>query len=321
LGLKSWTKIAGLSLAGMIAACGALRAQEWPAREIKLVAPFGPIGFVDVVARVISDELAQELGKPVIVENRAGAGGALGAGQVARAPADGYTLLLGGLAPNIMSPAINTNVTYDGLRDFTHIAYIGGPPVAWIVPKDSPLKTVRDVIEEARKDRLVGYNSSGVGTLGHVLVAMVTRQANVKIPHVPMNQASMMDIIAGRVPLGSFAYGSVVGQIQGGAARMISVSSEQRVAAFPDVPTFKDSGFDVAANSWLSLEAPKGLPQPIADRLRAAIGKILQKPNVAERLRAEGIAPKPMSPAELSAFFESEAARWIPAAKDAVSGE
>ena len=321
MGLKRWTRIAGLSLAGMIAACGALRAQEWPTRDIRLVEPFGPIGFVDLVARVISDELAQELGKPVIVENRAGAGGALGAGQVARAAPDGYTLLLGGLAPNIMSPAINTNVTYDGLRDFTHIAYIGGPPVAWIVSKDSPLHSVRDVIEEARKDRLVGYNSSGIGTLGHVLVAMVTRQANVKITHVPMNQAAMIDIIAGRVPLGSFAYGSVVGQIEGGAARMISVSSEQRVPAFPDVPTFKDSGFDVAANSWLSLEAPKGLPQPIANRLHAAISKILGKPHVAKRLRGEGIVPKPMNPAELSAFFESEAARWIPAARDAVKGE
>ena len=321
MGLKRWTRIAGLSLAGMIAACGALRAQEWPTRDIRLVEPFGPIGFVDLVARVISDELAQELGKPVFVENRAGAGGALGAGQVARAAPDGYTLLLGGLAPNIMSPAINTNVTYDGLRDFTHIAYIGGPPVAWIVSKDSPLHSVRDVIEEARKDRLVGYNSSGIGTLGHVLVAMVTRQANVKITHVPMNQAAMIDIIAGRVPLGSFAYGSVVGQIEGGAARMSSVSSEQRVPAFPDVPTFKDSGFDVAANSWLSLEAPKGLPQPIANRLHAAISKILGKPHVAERLRGEGIVPKPMNPAELSAFFESEAARWIPAARDAVKGE
>ena len=321
MGLKRWTKTAGLVLAGMIATCGTLRAQEWPTREIRLIAPFGPIGFVDLVARVIADELSQELGKPVIVDNKAGAGGALGAAQASRAAPDGYTLLLGGLAPNIMAPAINSNVTYDGLRDFTHIAYIGGPPVAWIVSKDSRLHSVRDVIEEARADRLVGYNSSGIGTLGHVLVAMVTRQANVKITHVPMNQATMIDIIVGRVPLGSFAYGSVVGQIEGGAARMISVSSEQRVPAFPDVPTFKDSGFDVAANSWLSLEAPKGLPQPIANRLHAAMNKILGKPMVAERFRGEGIVPKPMSPAELSAFFESEAARWIPAARDAVKGE
>ena len=174
-------------------------AAEWPARPIHIVAPFGPAGAADKFARVLADYLPETLKQPVVVENRGGGGGIVGSALVARAEPDGYTLLISSLASQAIAPALNPNPGFDSLRDFTHIAYFGGPPIGWVVTPSSDLYSVNDVIATARAGNLPGYASSGIGTLGHLVAEAVIQQSGVAMSHIPYNTAALQDILAGHV--------------------------------------------------------------------------------------------------------------------------
>jgi len=286
----------------------------WPTKPIFLVVPFAAGGAADVFARLLADPLAKELKQPVVIEDRGGAGGLLGAGQVARANPDGYTLLVGGLAPQVIAPAINPNSGYDPLRDFTQIAYGGGPPICWVVTPSTDMYTLDDVLNRARAGTLPGYATAGVGTLGHLVTEFVLQKTGVNLNHIPYNTAALGDIIAGHVTLGSYTWGAVLGQVQSGALRPIALTTENRLPAFPDLPTFKELGYDVVASTWFSLAGPAGLPSDITRQLNAAVNKVLQLPEIRGRLEQDAIEPKPMSPDELTRFVEQEIARWTPIA-------
>lgn len=174
----------------------------------------------------------------------------IAATHVARAEPDGYTLLMGGLAPQILAPAVAKNADFDALRDFTPIAYIGGPPLVWVVPPASDLRSLADLIAAAKADKFSGYASSGVGTVGHLVVELVARQNGLKLTHIPYNTAAFADIIAGRVPMGSFTWGAALGQLQGGTLRALAVTTEARRPEVPSVPTFKELGYDLVASTW-----------------------------------------------------------------------
>ena len=193
-----------------------------------------------------------------MIENRGGGGGIVAATQVARAEPDGYTILMGGLAPQILAPAIAGNAGFDALRDFTHIAYIGGPPIVWVVPPSSELRSVADLVAAAKADKFSGYASSGVGTLGHLVVEYVAKQNGLKLTHIPYNTAAFADIIAGRVPMGSFTWGAALGQVQGGTLRALAVTTEARRPEVPNVPTFKELGYDLVASTWFSFSGAEG---------------------------------------------------------------
>ena len=238
----------------------ARRRQDWPSKPIRLVVPFAPGGAADVWGRILAEQLSTALKQSVVVENRGGAGGMLAATQVARAEPDGYTILIGGLAPQIIAPAVANSPGFDALRDFTPIAYIGGPPLTWVVPPSSELRSVDDVIAAAKADKFSGYASSGVGTLGHLVVEYVAKRHGLKLTHIPYNTAAFADIIAGRVPMGSFTWGAALGQVQGGTLRALAVTTEARRPDVPGVPTFKELGYDLVASTWFSLAGPKGLP-------------------------------------------------------------
>jgi tripartite-type tricarboxylate transporter receptor subunit TctC len=289
-------------------------AAEWPSKPVFIVVPFAPGGAADIFARLIADPLAKELKQNVVVENRGGAGGILGSAQVARANADGYTLLLGGLAPQVIAPAINANSGYDPVRDFTHIAYLGGPPICWVVTPSSDIFTLNDVLDQARSGRLPGYASSGVGTLGHLVTEFVVRKSGIPLTHIPYNTAALGDIVAGHVKLGSYTWGAVLGPVQGGVLRPIAITTANRPPGFPKLPTFKELGYDLVASTWFSLSAPAGLPTEITQKLNSAVSKILQLPEIRERLEQDAIEPTPMTPAELTRFVEQEIARWRPIA-------
>ena len=306
-----------LGLATAIALGNAAQAQDFPTRTIQFIVPFGP-GFVDVVARSLAEQMSQELGKPVIVVNRPGAAGSVGAAQVAKSDPDGYTLLLGGLASNIMAPAINANITYDGLRDFTQIAYIGGPAIAIVVPGNSSIKNLKDMMDEAKAGKLAGYASSGVGTTGNIVMEIIGQRNGFRIPHVPYNSAAMNDIIAGRVPIAAYTYTSTLGLVQGGQLRAIAVTGEKRGREMPDVQTLKEQGVDLAALSWLALLGPKGIPQPVVTRLETAAQKSMQSPNVIKHFEINGIETRNIPASQLGAHFEAEAKIWGPASKAAV---
>jgi tripartite-type tricarboxylate transporter receptor subunit TctC len=293
---------------------GAATAADWPAKTIHIVVPFGPAGVADRIGRVVAEQLSAELKQPVVVENRGGAGGVVGSLQVARAEPDGYTLLISGLGTQVIAPAINPNSGYDSARNFTHIAYIGGPPIGWVVPTSSDIRTIGDVVTQARAGKFTSYASSGVGTIGHLVVESVIQKTGIKINHVPYNTAALTDIIAGHVPMASYAWGSVAGPIQGGAVRAIGVTTEKRLADFPNVPTFKEAGYDLVARTWFALSGPAGLPKEIVQRLNQEVIKMLKRPDVLQRLAQDTIESNEMTPEGLTKFLETENTRWKPIA-------
>ena len=293
-----------------------VHAAEWPARPVHIVAPFGPAGAADKFARVLADYLPAELKQPVVVENRGGGGGIVGSAQVARAEPDGYTLLISSLASQAIAPALSPNPGFDSLHDFTHIAYFGGPPIGWVVTPRSDLRSVDGVIAKARLGTFPGYASSGIGTLGHLVAEVAMQQAGVRMTHIPYNTAALPDIIAGHVPLASYAWSSVIGQVQAGVLRAIAVSTAMRQPDFPDVPTFREQGFDIVASTWFALSGPAGMPREIVERLNREVYRIMERPDVRLRFAQDAIEFKSMTPDQLTKLFEIEIARWGPVVRD-----
>jgi len=305
-------------LVAFCAAATSARADVWPSKPIHIIVTFAPGGAADIWARLLADPLSTALKQSVVVENRGGGGGIVAATQVARAEPDGYTLLMGGLGPQILAPAVAGNAGFDALRDFTHIVYIGGPPIVLVVPPASELHSVADLIAAAKADKFSGYASSGVGTLGQLVVEYVANRNGLKLTHIPYNTAAFADIIAGRVPMGSFTWGAALGQIQGGTLRALAVTTAQRRPEAPDVPTFKELGYDLVASTWFSLSGPKGMPQDVVRRLNQEIIRILELPDVKKRVVQDAFDPKPLTPEQLVAFMQSETARWTPIAQAAM---
>ena len=292
-------------------------AQDWPAKPIRIVVPFAPGGAADVWARVVAEPLSAALKQPVVIENRGGSGGMLAAQQVARAEPDGYTILVGGLAPQIISPSLAANPGFDTMKDFVHIAYIGGPPMVLVADPKNDLRSVKDVVAAAKVDKLSAYATSGVGTLGHLVVEFVAKREGLKLNHVPYNTAAFADIIAGRIPIGSFTWGAALGQIQGGTLRGLAVTTETRRSEAPDVPTFKELGYDLVASTWFSFAAPKGTPDAVVRRLNAETIRIMKLPDVQKRRDQDAFDPREFTPEQLTAYFEAEMKRWRPVAQEA----
>jgi len=293
------------------------RAAEWPARTIHIVTPFAPAGAADKFARVLADYLPGLLKTPVVAENRAGAGGMVGSAQVARAEPDGYTLLISSLASQAIAPALSANPGFDSLRDFTHIAYFGGPPIGWVVTPSTDLFTVADIVDRARAGKLAGYASPGVGTLGQLVAETVMHESGVRMSHIPYNTAALPDILAGHVPLASYAWSSVLGQVQAGTLRAVAVTTANRRPDFPGVPTFREQGFDIVANTWFALSGPARLPNEIVARLNREVYRIMAMPEVRQRFAQDAIDFKAMTPVELTALFATESARWTRVVRDA----
>lgn len=308
--IKMW--LIGTAIVGALA--GPAVAADWPTKTITLVTPFGAPGIADVLARVIADPLAAELKQSVVVENRVGAAGAIASTQVARAQPDGYTLLLSGFASQVIAPVMMANPSYDSMADFTHIAYLGGPPVGWVAGPTTSLKTIDDVVKAARSGEIAVYATPGIGTAAHLATEFVLQKAGTKLTNIPYNTAAMTDVIGGRVPFGSFAWSSVVGQLQGNTVRPIAVTSAKRVPDFPNVPTFKELGYDIVANTWFAVSGPKGLSKDIVQRLNAAIVRIMKQPDVLAKLAPQAIETRAMTPDELTRFFDAEIVRWRPVA-------
>ncbi len=251
----------------------------WPDKPIHLVVGFAPGGAADIWARLIADPLSKALGQSVVIENRGGGGGIVAATPVARAEPDGYTLLMGGLGTQILAAATAGNTSVDAVKDFTQIAYVGGPPITWVVPPSSKLNSVADVIAAAKAGTFSGYASAGVGTLGQLVVEYVAKQeGGLRLTHIPYNTAAFADIIAGRVPMGAFTWGAALPQVQGRTLRALAVTTEARRPEAPDVPTFKELGYDLVASTWFSFSGPKGLPQDIVLRLNREAIRILALP-------------------------------------------
>ena len=290
---------------------------EWPDRPIRLIAPSTAGGAADTFARVLADKLSPMLGATIIVDNRTGGGGLVGVAATSQAAPDGYTLVISSAAYNTIEPFVSANPGFDPLRGFTHIAYMGGQPNTFVVSAKSEFRSMAEIVAAAKAGRGIDFVSPGVGTLGHLLMESLAAQAGVKLQHIPHRGASqaMLDLIGGTVPLGTMTWGSAIGQIRAGTVRPVAISSEQRATEFPNVPTLRELGYDLVANSWFGLSGPPGLPAEIVARLNRGAIEVLVRPEVRAKFDADGITSPPMTPAEFSALVAADIGKWGQAVK------
>jgi tripartite-type tricarboxylate transporter receptor subunit TctC len=303
----------------VLAIAPAAPAAEWPSRPIRIIAPSTPGGAADTFARLLAESLPPLLHQPVIVDNRAGGGGLIGTAAAAHAQPDGYTLVTSSVAYQAIAPAVSPNPGFDPIRDFTHIAFLGGPPNAFVAHPSLGVKSVRELIALGRNGRPINYVSPGVGTLGHLLVEYFARKAGIAVQHIPHKGSAqaMMDLVAGNVLIGTMTWSSAAAQVRADTVIPIAVSSGARIAEFPDVPTLKEEeGFDdLVALTWYALSGPAGLPEDIVARLNQAVNAAWATPALQRRLADDAIAAEPMSPAAVTAFVTSEVRKWAPIAR------
>ena len=287
-------------------------AQAWPARPIRLVVPFPPGGLIDNMARLVGSRLSQELGQPVVIDNKPGAGGNVGAAEVARAPADGYTLLMASPALTI-SPAIYKNLPYQPSQ-LAPVALLGRVPNVLLVNPASGIGKVQDLISRAKaKSGQLNYASNGNGTSLHLSAELFKRRSETFITHVPYRgaAAAITALLSGEVDMMFDNLPSAIGQIQAGKLRALAVTTAQRSTALPDVPTLAEAGmegFNVSA--WFGVAAPAGLPAPVATRLADALQKVVQQPEVAAAMQRQGADPAFMDAASAAAVLNADAAQW-----------
>jgi len=302
----------GLALLGGSAAM----AQAWPARPVRIVAPFAPGGSADTLGRIVAQKLTESLKQPFVVENRAGAGGLLGSELVAKAPPDGYTLVVSGVASHIVALALAKPPPFDAVRDFTHVALLGGPPIAVIVNPGVPAHDVRELAAWVKgRGGKVAFGSPGVGTHGHLIGEMLAQAGGFEMIHAPYKGASIAvgDLIAGHIQIASITLNTAGPQLRAGKARAIAFTSRARIADYPEVPTFVELGYpQLVASTWFALAGPANLPQDITARLNAEVRKALLLPDVKERFRAEGIETADYDVPAYNRFVAEEMRRWTP---------
>jgi tripartite-type tricarboxylate transporter receptor subunit TctC len=315
-------KFSALALAtiGALSLTPAAAQQDWPNKPVRIVAPFAPGGTADTLGRIAAEQLGESIkGGQFVIENRGGAGGLVGTAAVANAEPDGYTLAVSGIATHVIGPATNPNAGFDPMKNFTHIAYFGGPPNIIIVHPSLGVKSMKELLELGKNSKEgISYVSPGPGTLGHVVLDSWAKKENVKFDHIPYKGAgqAITDLIAGHVKVGSMTWTTAGAQIRGGKVIPLAVSSENRLVEFPDIPTLKELGYpDLVAITWFSLSGPANMPKEIVQRLNAEVVKLMAKPDVQKRLAHEAIETKGMTPEEFTQFVQSQIERWGPVAK------
>lgn len=286
---------------------------------MRVIVPFAPGGTADTLGRLTAQKLAETLGQPFVMENRPGAGGALGSELVAKAPPDGYLLLVSGIASHVIAPLLPRGTPYDPLRDFTHVALFGGPPAVLAVNPSVEARTLTDFVRLLKANPgKYSYGSPGNGTQGQLVAELFKKQAGIEMQHVPYKGASaaVTDLMAGHIPVVSTTLSTAAGQIRAGRARGLAISSEKRLPEYPDIPTFAEMGYlELVATVWFSLSGPANLPAGIAARLNAGVRQALEQPDVRERLKHEGILPNALDPKAFTDFVAAELKRWGPVVK------
>jgi tripartite-type tricarboxylate transporter receptor subunit TctC len=295
-------------------------AQEWPTRPVRIVAPYAPGGSADTFARLLAQKLGARFKQNLIVDNRPAAAGILGSELVAKAPPDGYTLLISGIGSHVIAPA-QSDVPYDGLKSFTHVALLGGPPTVLVVGPAVDAKNVGDFIALSKSfAKGASFGSPGQGTHGHLIGEMFRAQSGAKLFHVPYKGAApaMIDLVGNQIPAAFVTLTSAQGSIKAERARGLALTSGKRLADFAQIPTFAESGYtDLIAATWFGLSAPAGLAPDLVKRLNAAVRESLAQPDVRDRLNTEGIEPNDLDASAFAAFIRSEIRRWTPFAKAA----
>lgn len=297
-----------------IAAAAPAFAQAYPTKTITLLVPYAPGGATDIIGRVIAEELSQSIGQRVIVENRAGAAGSVGAASVARAPADGYMLLMGALTSHSINMGLQAKPGFDLKKDFAPVTLAGTVGLALVVHPSVQAKTIPELIALAKaKPDDFNYASSGNGSPQHLAGEMFNARAGTKLGHVPYRGSgpAMTDMIGGQVKVMFDTIPSVLQHVQAGSLKAIATTGREPSPFMPDYPTAIAQGLpDFEIGSWFGVLAPAGTPQPVIDKLNAEIGKALRGQKALDAMKLQGVTPRPGTPAEASALIDSEMKKW-----------
>ncbi|MEI6759116.1 MAG: tripartite tricarboxylate transporter substrate binding protein [Betaproteobacteria bacterium] len=298
---------------------GGASAQDWPNRAIRLVVPYPAGGAVDIVARALAEKLSLALAQTVVVDNKAGAGGLIGADAVAKAAPDGYTWVMGTVSSHAIAPAVYRKMPYDAEADFTAVSLVALTPYIITVNAAVPVKTLRELVSyaKANPDKL-NFGSSGTGTTPHLAGELFNTLAGTKINHVPYKGSAPMvvDLLGGQVQV-AFD-NTVIPNIKAGKLRGLAVTGPGRLAAVADIPTAAEAGLPAyEAVGWMGLYGPKGLPLAVRNRLAAETAKAAATPDFIAKMESLGFQARTGSPAEFDAYLKSETSKWAKVVKDA----
>jgi tripartite-type tricarboxylate transporter receptor subunit TctC len=315
-----------VALAGLVlAAVPQANAADWPAKPIRLVVPSSAGGAADLMGRTFATPLGAALGEQFVIDNRPGAGGMIATESVAKAAPDGYTLVVSGLPYQVLGPVVNTNATFDPVRDFTHIAYFGGSPIVLVAHPSLGVKTYAELVALAAKGKTdLDYVSPGFGTVGNVVAEYLGSHAKINLRHVPYKGGgtAIIDLVAGHVKIGSMTWSTTLEHIRAGKLIPLAISTGQRLPEFPNVPTFAELGFpDLVLTAWFSLSGPPKMPPAIVERLNKAVNESMAKPEVRAAMERDASLTQAMTPKEFATFLQNEVNKWTPVVKSFAGGK
>jgi tripartite-type tricarboxylate transporter receptor subunit TctC len=295
---------------------GAAHAQQqpYPTKPIRMIVPFPPGGGTDILSRLVANKLSEQHGWQIVVDNRGGAGGNIGLDAAAKAAPDGYTMVMGQTSNLTINPSLHAKLPYDTLRDFTPVSVVASSPIAFMVWAKAPYRNLGDLIGAAKaKPGDVTFATTGNGTVGHLTGELIQRVAKVKFVHVPYKGSAQAfpDLLGGRIGFFLASLETAIPQMKAGAIRTLAITSTQRVPVLPDIPTVAESGYPgFETTTWYGILVPKGTPQPMVQRLSTEIVKVLESPDVRERMAANGGATVKPGPAAFDALIKSELTKW-----------
>jgi tripartite-type tricarboxylate transporter receptor subunit TctC len=298
----------------------AVLAQAYPDKPIRLVVPFPPGGPTDIVARPLAQLLSDSLKQSVVIDNKGGAGGSIGADNVAKSPPDGYSLLMGTVGTNAINGSLYQKLSYDQVKDFTPIALVASAPVAIVVNSSEQVKSLQDLVRMAKaRPNFIQFGSAGNGTPGHLTGAMFESAAQIKLQHIPYKGSApaVTDLVGNHIPAMFDPIQSVIAHINNGRVRALAVTSNQRSPVLPDVPTVAELGYpQFESTAWWAVFAPAKLPDSVAQKLRAEVQKAVSSAAFKEKLGNLGVVPNQNFKESLADFQQREIAKWSKAVKD-----
>lgn len=305
----------GWAVTGAVMLATQACADDWPSRPVRMVNTFAAGGTADVLTRLVADHLSSALKQQFFVETRAGAGGVIGVKSVADSAPDGTNFVLTNASLLVLHPLGNPKLTYDAKRDLTNIAMIAGSPLIVVVNASNPARTLKEFIELARTGpKPLTYSSSGVGSSGHLFGENLAHLAHVTFEHVPYKGASqgLTDLAGGHIAFSVQTVSSSAALIRSGTLRAIAHTGKTRLPDFPDIPTFKELGYDMVATLWFAISGPANLPPAITEKMNAEINHGMQLPETEVRLRRDGLIADPMGVEQFNKFIDAEVATWKP---------
>src|SRR5262245_8448386 len=303
----------------IVALVGPAAATEWPIKPVRIVVPYGPGGAADTLGRLFADVLSTVFGRQFYVENRPGGGSLVGSEMVAKSAADGSTFALAGISTHVLAPAMNRNAGVDPMRDFTHVAYLGGAPNMFVVHPALGVDSFAAFMARAKREPGgLQYVSPGIGSVGNLVAEYLAAKENIRLTHVAYRggAGALVDLVAGHVKVGMMSFSTAGEHVRAGKLHPLAVSSSARLADFPDVPTLAGLGYpDLVATTWWALSAPAGLPPDIADKVSRAVAASFDLPQVRRQLAQDAVETRIMTPAEVTRFMQAEIDKWAPVAR------